>query len=599
MWVVDKASALAPSPTLAVTVFPSGFDETTISLGPPPTPSLSFQSFTLQPALTFGDEEKLYLVDSPLLTLVGDDGTAKLLRLSEITGTGSSPLWSPTAGSPFVDTQPTPASTGLFSAGVDFNTSQIGGEQLDLPSTCSGGPLDGQACSTSSNCIPPPPTPTPIPPGGACRRVDTGDPRLQNAVFRNGAVWTTHSAGLPAGGATDRTAVFWYQLDPAALGSGAVVQSGVIDGGAGVHHAYPSLSVNRDDDACVGFSRSRAAAFIEAVVSGRLGTDPPGMLDPISVLKAGEGPYFKTGAATRNRWGDYSFTSVDPADDTTIWTIQQYAAAPVTPTPGSSAHRWGTWWGKKVKPTVTPTASETGTATGTPTPTPTFSATPTLTASPSATGTPTESASPTITPTPSVTATPTPTAPADLSGRVFYYRDARPVPGVTVNAIGAPPQSTVSNAAGDYAFAEVLADSLSLRPEKLGDFGAGISSLDAAFASQRAVGQRTFDTFQELACDVTGNGSVGSLDVARIRQLRLGILARFEVAVACGSDWLFLPVPLLLPGQDASAPQIGGGACQLGSISYTPLAPPAGGQDFIAILFGDCTGNWQPGQDSP
>jgi hypothetical protein len=394
-----------------------------------------------------------------------------------------------------------------------------------------------------------------VPPAGACRRVDTGDSRLQNAVFRNGTVWTTHAGGLPAGAVADRTAVLWYQIDPTALAAAPVVQSGMLDGGAGVHHYYPSVAVNQNDDACFGFSRSSTATFIEAVVSGRLGSDPPGATDPISVLKAGEGPYFKTGSRTRNRWGDYSYTSVDPTDDMTLWTIQQYAAAQVTPTPGSPSDRWGTWWGRKVPPTFTPT--------------------------------PTPSATPTFTP------TPTPTTAPDLAGAVLYYREDRPVPSVTMTLIGNPPGSTATTADGEFVFADVPEAAPLLRPEKLGGFGDGISSLDAAFAVQRVVGQRAFDLYQELACDVTGNGAVSSLDAARIRQLVVGMTSRFEVAVACGSDWLFLPMPAASGNPTALAPQIDGGSCLPGAISYDPLQSPATGQDFVAVLFGDCTGNWQ------
>ena len=35
-----------------------------------------------------------------------------------------------------------------------------------------------------------------------------------------------------------------------------------------------------------------------------------------------------TGSGTRNRWGDYSFTDVDPNDDMTVWTFQEYADTP-------------------------------------------------------------------------------------------------------------------------------------------------------------------------------------------------------------------------------------------------------------------------------
>lgn len=553
MWVIDKASALAAMPTLTVTVFPNAFDLTAISLGPPPTPPLVFTGFTLQPALTFGNEAKLYLVDNPLLSLIEEGGaTTKLLRLSEITGSGAAPVWSPTAGSPFVDTDPIPGSTGLFSCGLDFNPNLIGAEQMGVASTCSGGPLDGQACLTSADCIPPPPTP--VPPAGACRRVDTGDSRLAAAQFRNGHVWTANAAGLPASALADRTVVFWYQIDPTALATTPVVQSGTLDGGAGVHHFYPSIAVNQNDDACVGFSRSSSGTFIEAVASGRLGSDPPGTFAPISLLKAGEGPYVKTGASTRNRWGDYSATAVDPADDTTLWTLQQHAAAPVSPTPGSPSSRWGTWWGRKAPPTSTSTA--TGTAT------------------------------------PTQTATPTPTPQPDLAGSVRYYRDDRPVPGVTMNLGGGAPQSTLTEAAGGYLFADVPAAVPLLTPAKLGDFDDGIGSLDSAFVSQRVVGSRTFDAYQELACDVTGNGAISSLDAARIVQLRLGIISRFPVSLACGSDWLFLPMPSASGNPTVIEPQIGGGACTLGSLSYDPLQTPAAGQDFIAVLFGDCTGNW-------
>jgi hypothetical protein len=69
------------------------------------------------------------------------------------------------------------------------------------------------------------------------------------------------------------------------------------------------------------------------------------MRDPVT-LKEGEGAYFKTFGGGRNRWGDYSSTQVDPSDDTSIWTVQEYAGAPAGAGDGSG--RWSTWWGKVV-----------------------------------------------------------------------------------------------------------------------------------------------------------------------------------------------------------------------------------------------------------
>jgi hypothetical protein len=67
------------------------------------------------------------------------------------------------------------------------------------------------------------------------------------------------------------------------------------------------------------------------------------MREPV-ILKAGEGAYLKTFGYGRNRWGDYSITQVDPADDTSLWTIQEYAGTPTGS--GDGAGRWSTWWGK-------------------------------------------------------------------------------------------------------------------------------------------------------------------------------------------------------------------------------------------------------------
>jgi len=188
------------------------------------------------------------------------------------------------------------------------------------------------------------------PQAGSPINISTNDNRLINAVYRNGRIWCAHSGGLPAKIAPvpNRTAAFWYEINPAAMPT-PVVQSGVFDGGAGVHHAFPSLAVNSQNDVLIGFTRVDGSRYAEAAFAGRRGTDPPGTMTSIGVLKAGMGSYTKFFSGAENRWGDYSNTSVDPADDITMWTSQEYAAAPVGS--DSNSGRWGTWWGK-VDPAV-------------------------------------------------------------------------------------------------------------------------------------------------------------------------------------------------------------------------------------------------------
>lgn len=292
MWVIDKAAALTGgSPT--VSVFNTGFDN--VSYG-----GNTYGGSTLKPCMTFGNQAKLYIVDNPGLST----GTA-LLQMSEISGTGPSPTWSVTAGSLWTG-------TGWFYVSNNFG-SQINASQL-----------------------------------GTAGRVMTNDSRMLNAVFRNGKIWCTHTGGLPVG-SVDRTAVFWYQLDPALMASSGapIVQSGVLDGGADVHHFFPGITANANNDACVGFSRSDSTRYVEAVATCRSAGDTAGTMAPITVVKAGEDSYIKD-FGSGIRWGDYSATVVDPTDDLTFWTIQQYAVTDV----GSTANddRWGTWWGKFTQP---------------------------------------------------------------------------------------------------------------------------------------------------------------------------------------------------------------------------------------------------------
>jgi len=116
--------------------------------------------------------------------------------------------------------------------------------------------------------------------------------------------------------------------------------------------------------------------------------------------------------------------------------------------------------------------------------------------------------------------------------------------------------------------------------------------LDAAFVLQAVAGLRTFDAFQTLACDVTGNGTLSAVDASRILQFTVGDLARFPVAETCGSDWVFVPQPLTVPMQQLIAPQMSASGCQNGAILFEPLQGDAAHQDLAAALFGDCTGNW-------
>lgn len=217
---------------------------------------------------------------------------------------------------------------------------------------------------------------------GSTRRIQNNDARMQNLVYRDGRLWCAHTIFLPPGSTPDHSAVQWWSLSAA----GVIQQRARIEDPSGfTFYAFPTIAVNSTNDALIGFSRFAAGQYAGANYAFRAETDPVNTLRSDFVLKAGEAPYYKIFGGTRNRWGDYSSTVVDPVNDSDLWTIQEYAATPV-----GGFDRWGTWWGRIVPPNFSINATppsqtvrpgESTTYTVTVTGTTGFSGTVTLTAS--------------------------------------------------------------------------------------------------------------------------------------------------------------------------------------------------------------------------
>ncbi|MCK6556401.1 peptidoglycan DD-metalloendopeptidase family protein [Candidatus Binatia bacterium] len=182
-----------------------------------------------------------------------------------------------------------------------------------------------------------------------------------------------------------------------------------------------------------------------------------------------------------------------------------------------------------------------------------------------------------------------------IGGRVRYYSADRPVADFDVRLTGPSAHSAATGLDGIYDFPSLDPGRWTIEPHKTGGHNAGVSALDASYVLQAVVGKRVLDAYQRLACDVTGNGDLSALDASRILQLIVGRIDRLPVATLCDSDWAAVPVPDPVPGtQVIDPPAIGGGMCQPGRITLDALAGAAPNQDFHAVLFGDCTGNWQP-----
>ncbi|CAG1009805.1 hypothetical protein ANRL4_04090 [Anaerolineae bacterium] len=175
--------------------------------------------------------------------------------------------------------------------------------------------------------------------GNTGLRIDAGDGRLMQAVVRNGRLWTTHAAavlptGVGNGGFQNdtnlRDAAVFYEIDVTGAAP-VLVQRGLQMDTAPtasnpVYYTYPSVMVSGQGHMAMGFSAVSAVTYAGAAYNGRLVSDPLGTLNGAAVIYQPGLDIYNTNAGGRKRWGDYSYTSLDPCDDMTMWTIQEYAA---------------------------------------------------------------------------------------------------------------------------------------------------------------------------------------------------------------------------------------------------------------------------------
>jgi hypothetical protein len=268
------------------------------------------------------------------------------------------------------------SSSGSAKLRIDTITGPVGSEVLTSGVAYPTGPSAWQEFSPVINFAPQ---------LGSSENIDTEDGRIQSCVYRNGSLWASHTVYLPATGTPTRTAAQWWQINMSASALGQVQQFGRIDDPTGANfYAFPTLAVNQYGDVMLGYTHFGTGIYPSGAYSMRLASDPPNTMESEVMLKAGEASYFKDFGTGENRWGDFTATVVDPVDDTSMWTIQEYAG---------QSNMWGTWWGS-ITPgapaaTSTPTATATPTAAATPTPKP--SATPTPAPTPIPTPTPTPS----------------------------------------------------------------------------------------------------------------------------------------------------------------------------------------------------------------
>jgi hypothetical protein len=182
-------------------------------------------------------------------------------------------------------------------------------------------------------------TPLPVPAQGTTGGIDALDDRLFESMIGtapNGTVslWTAHNIRMDAAGngsATgNRDGARWYQIGSLDT-SPSLTQSGSVFDTAATNPTFywmPSIAMNGQGQASINMSTAGQGQFTQVASSGRLADDPPGTTEAPTITQANTSNSYDVGTGSPRRWGDYSQTVVDPTDNMTFWTFQEYANAP-------------------------------------------------------------------------------------------------------------------------------------------------------------------------------------------------------------------------------------------------------------------------------
>jgi len=164
---------------------------------------------------------------------------------------------------------------------------------------------------------------------GSSYRIDSGDRRDLQAVWRNNRLYTVATLVPGSGEDSSQATVHWWVVNTSNLSSLTLEDQGNIGGeeiATGTYTFYPSIAVSGNGNIAVGFAASGASIYPGAYYCGRSSNDDSGSMQTPRALREGQDYYYRVFGGSLNRWGDYSAISVDPDNDSTFWVFNEYAS---------------------------------------------------------------------------------------------------------------------------------------------------------------------------------------------------------------------------------------------------------------------------------
>ena len=175
--------------------------------------------------------------------------------------------------------------------------------------------------------------PEDVPAQGSPNKLDALDDRLFEAMIgraENGdlSLWTAHNIEVNASGVAstngNRDGARWYEIGNLST-TPTLIQAGTLFDAAASSPRFfwiPSIAMNGQGHASLNASTAGNGRFAEVAGTAHLASDPPNFTEPFDITKTSSSTYNL--GDTPERWGDYSQTVVDPTDNQTFWTFQEY-----------------------------------------------------------------------------------------------------------------------------------------------------------------------------------------------------------------------------------------------------------------------------------
>ena len=170
-------------------------------------------------------------------------------------------------------------------------------------------------------------------------KLDPLDDRLFAAQMRNGRLWTSHNINVDntgvASSTESRDGCRWYEIQnltstPALVQSGTVYTPNTTNTVNDRNYFIPTVNISGQGHVAMTFSTAGTNEYANAGTLGRLSSDALGTMQTSVLFTSSStayNPAFDLGSTRPRRWGDYTYVSVDPEDDMTMWIVSQFCDA--------------------------------------------------------------------------------------------------------------------------------------------------------------------------------------------------------------------------------------------------------------------------------